>query len=111
LVRPARTPKGKHVVEVRYRKVNGKPVIRLRDSGWKQSRVVSRKELEQQLTRLKKKYPGKLYVKIIIPADSGLSYAEAWRFMKGLLERYDYWYQDQSLEPSSDSPSSASRAR
>ncbi len=111
LVRPARTPRGKHVVEVRYRKVNGKPVIRLRDQGWKQSRVVSRKALEQHLARLKEKYPGKLYVKIIIPADSGLSYAEAWRFMKSLLERYDYWYQDQSLESSSDRPSSASRSR
>ena len=35
-----------------------------------------------------------LYVKIIIPEDSGLTYNEAWTFMRGLLVKYDYYYQE-----------------
>lgn len=93
LVRPARSPKGKYVVEVRYRKVNGKPQIQFRDQGETQPGVVSMKKLDEELTALKKANPQKLYIKIIIPADSGLSYAEAWQFMKATLEKYDYYYQ------------------
>ena len=32
-------------------------------------------------------------IKIVIPKNSGLTYSEAWTFMKGLLEKYDYYYQ------------------
>jgi hypothetical protein len=49
--------------------------------------------MHQRLAALKTANPGKLYIKIIIPADSGLSYNEAWSFMKKLLEKYDYYYQ------------------
>lgn len=94
LVKPARTPVGKYVVEVRYRKQNGKYRIQFKDQGGKQLQTVSRKELDKRLSKLKKKYPKKLYIKIIIPADSGLSYAEAWQFMKSNLEKYDYYYQE-----------------
>jgi hypothetical protein len=93
LVRPARSPKGKYVVEVRYRKVNGKPRIQFRDQGQAVPITVTRKELNQKLSALQKKDPLKLYIKIIIPADSGLSYAEAWQFMKSTLEKYDYYHQ------------------
>jgi biopolymer transport protein ExbD len=93
LVRPARSPKGKYVVEVRYRKVDGKPRIQFRDQGQAEPVTVTRKELDQRLAALQKKDPLKLYIKIIIPADSGLSYAEAWKFMKATLEKYDYYHQ------------------
>jgi chromosome segregation ATPase len=93
LIKPARTAKGKYVVEVRYEKRDGKEIIRFRDQDEEQARVVSSKAMHQQLAELKKAHPGKLYIKIIIPADSGLSYNEAWSFMKSLLEKYDYYYQ------------------
>jgi chromosome segregation ATPase len=94
LVKPARSPKGKYVVEVRYQKLNGKYQIQLRDPSDKQLHRVSRKTLDKKLSKLKQAHPNKLYIKIIIPADSGLSYAEAWTFMKSVLEKYDYYYQE-----------------
>ena len=94
LVKPARTPKGKFVVEVRYRKLNGRYRIQLRDPASRKLQTVSRKTLDKKLSKLKQAHPGKLYIKIIIPADSGLSYAEAWEFMKSVLEKYDYYYQE-----------------
>ena len=93
LIKPARTAKGKYVVEVRYEKRDGKETIRLKDKGDTQARVVSSKEMHNKLAALKKAHPKKLYIKIIIPSDSGLSYSEAWKFMKGVLEKYDYYYQ------------------
>ncbi len=93
LIKPARTAKGKYVVEVRYEKRDGKATIRLKDKGDAQAKVVSNKEMHNKLAALKKAHPTKLYIKIIIPADSGLSYNEAWQFMKVLLEKYDYYYQ------------------
>ena len=43
---------------------------------------------------LKHEHGKNLYVKIIIPEDSGLTYNEAWEFMRQLLVKYDYYYQD-----------------
>ena len=93
LVKPARTAKGKYVVEVRYEKRDDRELIYLKDRGEPKARIVSSTELHSQLEALKKANPGKLYIKIIIPSDSGLSYSEAWKFMKGILEKYDYYYQ------------------
>ncbi|MDH5785937.1 MAG: hypothetical protein OEZ16_10080 [Chromatiales bacterium] len=93
LIKPARTAKGKYVVEVRYEKRDGKGVIYLKDKGDAQAKLVTSKEMHTKLAALKKANPGKLYIKIIIPSDSGLSYNEAWKFMKGVLEKYDYYYQ------------------
>ena len=94
LIKPARTAKGKHVVEVRYEKSATDYQIRFKESADAGYQTLSRPALEQQLDKLKAEYPKQLYVKIIIPADSGLSYSEAWSFMKGLLEKYDYYYQE-----------------
>jgi chromosome segregation ATPase len=91
LIKPARTAKGKHVVEVNYQKIKGKGRIRIKDAGDSDYRTVDKKELNAILTKLKEKYDNKLYIKIIIPEDSGLSYNEAWEFMKGLLDKYDYY--------------------
>ncbi len=91
LIKPARTARGKHVVEIRYSKRSGKKRIDYKDTGDAEYRRMSRKDLNKRLTLLKKEYPGKLYVKIIIPEKSGLSYNEAWQFTKEMLDRYDYY--------------------
>jgi chromosome segregation ATPase len=94
LIKPARMAKGKYVVSVNYERVNGKERIRFKDSGQENYTVVTNKQLHSKLAKLKKKYPKKLYIKIVIPEESGLTYNEAWTFMRGLLQKYDYYYQE-----------------
>ena len=94
LVKPARTARGKYVVSVNYERIKGKERIRFKDSGAENYTVVSEKSLHSKLAALKKKHPKKLYIKIVIPKESGLTYNEAWTFMKDLLNKYDYYYQD-----------------
>jgi chromosome segregation ATPase len=94
LIKPARMAKGKYVVSVNYERVNGKERIRFKDSGQENYTVVTNKQLHSKLDKLKKKYPKKLYIKIVIPEESGLTYNEAWTFMRGLLQKYDYYYQE-----------------
>ncbi len=92
LVKPARTAKGKYVVEVNYQKIKGKGRIRFKDAGDKSYTTLSSDQLHSKLAALKKAHPKQLYIKIIIPEDSGLSYSEAWEFMKSILHKYDYYY-------------------
>ena len=94
LVRPARSAKGKYVVSVNFERIKGKERIRFKDSGDKNYSLVTDKQLHSKLAKLKKKYPKKLYIKIVIPKESGLTYSEAWTFMKSLLHRYDYYYHE-----------------
>ena len=94
LIRPARSAKGKHVVTVRYRKENGRNILRIRDTGEADYSVVSHKELHRRLAKLKDDHSGNLYVKLIIPDDSGLSYTEAWTFTMDVLDKYDYYHQE-----------------
>jgi len=94
LVKPARTTRGKYVVDIRYEKLkSGVKRIQYKLPGWKIFKTVSYKELHKQLVKLKKSHPRSLYTKIIIPEVSGLSYIEAWDFMKEILDRYDYYAQ------------------
>ncbi len=94
LVKPARSAKGKYVVSVNFERIKDKERIRFKDSGEKYYSVVTEKQLYSKLAKLKKKYPEKLYIKIVIPKESGLTYNEAWTFMKGLLHKYDYYYHE-----------------
>ena len=94
LIKPSRTAKGKYVVSVNFERVKGKERIRFKDSGEDNYTVVSKKQLHNKLAKLKKKYQKKLYIKIIIPKESGLTYNEAWTFMNGTLNKYDYYYQE-----------------
>ncbi len=94
LIKPARTAKGKYVVSVNFERIKGKERIRFKDSGQENYTVVTEKQLHSELARLKKKHPNKLYIKIVIPKESGLTYSEAWTFMKGLLQKYDYYYRE-----------------
>lgn len=94
LIKPARTAKGKYVVSVNYERIDGKERIRFKDSGDENYTVVTEKQLNSKLSKLKQQYPKKLYIKIVIPKESGLTYSEAWTFMKDLLDKYDYYSQE-----------------
>jgi len=92
LIKPARTAKGKYVVSVNFERIKGKERIRFKGIGDENYTVITEKQMHSKLARLKKKYPKKLYIKIVIPKESGLTYNEAWTFMKDLLNKYDYYY-------------------
>jgi chromosome segregation ATPase len=93
LIKPARSAKGKHIVQVYYIKDETGVKIRYRQPGDDQFSRLSLVEVENRLDILKRDYGDELYIKIIIPEDSGLSYNEAWEFMQKLLSKYDYYYQ------------------
>ena len=93
LIRPSRSPIGREVVTVMYSKVGGKYRILLQDIGSNSFEQVQRNELRKRLGILKDKYKNKLYVKIIFPENSNLSYNEAWDFTREILQKYDYYYQ------------------
>lgn len=95
LIKPARTFKDKFIVSVDYERIKGKERIRIKSADDDSYTRVSKKELHTKLAAFKKKHPKTLYVRIIIPEKSGLTYNEAWNFMRGLLTKYDYYYQDE----------------
>jgi hypothetical protein len=94
LIKPARSAKGKYIVEVYYIRGAGGEVIRYKQPGNADFIDLSLAEVEKRLTKLKQEKGSDLYVKIIIPTDSGLTYNEAWEFMRHLLAKYDYYYQE-----------------
>ena len=94
LIKPARTARGKYIAEVYYVKGESGNVIRYRQPGDTGFSRLSLAEVETRLDKLKQEQGKNLYVKIIIPDDSGLTYNEAWDFMRKLLVKYDYYYQD-----------------
>jgi hypothetical protein len=93
LIRPARSTLGKQVVEVLYRRDQGAPKILLRLPQEEGFSGYTSATMHQQLAALKQKHGNDLYVKIVIPKDSGLTYNEAWDFTRNVLQRYDYYYQ------------------
>jgi chromosome segregation ATPase len=95
LIRPARSAVGKHVVSVRYFREGKDVQIRLRESEQEDYQSVNPEQLNKRLAKLKDSYAGNLYVKVIIPENSGLSYSEAWNFTYDLLQKYDYYHQSE----------------
>ena len=114
LIRPARSARGRYLVEVRYAKEAGQSRISFRPQDSATFRDLSREKLHQQLAELVKRHPEGLYIKIIFPEDSGLSYTEAWKFTSELHSQYDYYYlksdnegaeqEESGANPSSDEP-------
>lgn len=94
LIRPARSPLGKEVVTVQYSRQNGQYRILYKEPQSDGFEPVGRKELQTRLDQLKGRWQDKLYIKIVIPEQSGLSYNEAWNFTRDILSRYDYYYQE-----------------
>ncbi len=93
LIKPARSAKGKYIAEVYYIKDETGDVIRYKQPGYANFINLSLAEVEKRLDKLKEQKGEDLYVKIIIPEKSGLTYNEAWTFMRSLLAKYDYYYQ------------------
>ncbi|MCP3668099.1 MAG: hypothetical protein GY696_37350 [Gammaproteobacteria bacterium] len=98
LVRPARSPDGRYMVEVKYTRADGKLKIEYKSQDNETFRRIDKATLEQKLSALKKSNASGLYVKVIFPEDSGLSQSEAWRLTIRLHSNYDYYFQD-STEP------------
>ena len=94
LLRPARSALGKTVVAVRYQRRDGRPAYELRAPDAADFEPLGEAELHRRLAALKAQHGEQLFVRIVIPMDSGLSYQEGWRFSLGLLDRYDYYYQN-----------------
>ena len=94
LIKPARTAKGKYIAEVYYVKGEQGNIIRYKQPGQSQFTNMTLGAVEIRLEKLKKEKGKDLYVKIIIPENSGLTYNEAWAFMRNLLVKYDYYYQE-----------------
>jgi len=92
LIRPARSARGRYLVEVRYAKEAGRSRLSFRPQDAPEFRDLDREQLHQELRRLVRKRPEGLYIKIIFPEDSGLSYNEAWKFTSELHSQYDYYY-------------------
>ena len=93
LLKPTRSSKGKTVVDVMYRKSG----YRIRRPGEQGYRNVSLAKMNNELAALKAEHGAELYVKIIIPENSGLSYNQAWVFTRDMLNKYDYYYQDEAV--------------
>jgi len=106
LVRPARSSEGRHLVEVRYWKKQGEKNISWREGSSGEFQAISRRRLDLVLTRLTREHPDGLYVKVIFPDNSGLSYNEAWEFTNHLHTSYDYYFRTDTVE----SPSERSEA-
>jgi len=94
LIKPARSAKGKFIAEVYYVKGTQGEIIRFKQPGDTNFVNLSLVEVEKRLDKLKQQKGKDLYVKIIIPEKSGLTYNEAWSFMRNLLVKYDYYYQE-----------------
>ncbi len=56
-------------------------------------------QLNSALSDLKLNHGNELYVKIVIPSNSGLSYNQAWAFTRDTLAKYDYYYQEDNSVP------------
>lgn len=98
LLKPKRSSKGKTSVDVMYSRSGYK----IRAPGDSTYRNVRKAEMEAELEALKAQYVSDLYVKIIIPENSGLSYNEAWVFTRDTLNKYDYYYQQDNSETPED---------
>ncbi|MFK5986221.1 MAG: hypothetical protein QM479_12475 [Pseudomonadota bacterium] len=94
LIRPARSTLGKHVVEVRYEKINNHDDVSFKNIADKNFTKLKLASVHKKLFKLKQQYGSNLYVKVIIPENSGLSYNEAWQFMQDIFNKYDYYYQN-----------------
>jgi len=100
LVRPARSASGKYVVKVRILREQGELHRFLQSPGQKQFVEMNEPDMRSALDALHAKHPDDMYVRIIFPDKSGLSYAEAWNMTESLLKRYDYYYRETPLDSS-----------
>ncbi|MFT6156714.1 MAG: chromosome segregation ATPase [Neolewinella sp.] len=94
LIRPARSTAGKVVVDVRYSLETGVEAYHLKTAEDVNQRRLLFAELHAQLAALKEQHGQKLYTKVIIDDDSGVSFNNAWKFTQSILSKYDYYAED-----------------
>lgn len=99
LVKPARSAAGRRLIEVRYSKQDEAYQIEWREGGNGAFQPIRRDRLDRVLTRLAAETPTGLYVKVIFPENSGLSYNEAFEFTSHLHSNYDYYFKDGVQDP------------
>ncbi len=95
LIKPARSAEGRYLVEVRVSKEDDRLITRFRESREAKFDIMERPVLERRLSELQDLHKNGLYIRVIIPEDSGLSYNEAWSFTSGIHGKFDYYYQGQ----------------
>lgn len=93
LIRPARSPAGRYLVEVRYTKPGNRILVEYQTQGTPGYQSISQEQLEANLDRLKEQQPNGLYIKVIFPENSGLTFTEAWSLTSQLHGKYDYYFQ------------------
>jgi hypothetical protein len=98
LVRPARSSAGRHLIEVRYWKEGAEYRMAWREGGEGSYQQIKRSQLDKILQRLSKEKKNGLYVKVIFPENSGLSYNEAWELTSHLHGNYDYYFKEEEQE-------------
>ena len=96
LIRAARSPAGKYVVDVYMSKQNGKTSYRIRQPGQVEPQTLNLEALHAQLGQLKEAHKLQLYTKVRIDEKSGIGFNEAWRFTQQILSKYDYYANDVS---------------
>jgi hypothetical protein len=82
-------------VEVRYWKEDGRYRIAYRVDGSGAFEAVSRKTLDGRLGDLMRAAENGLYVKVVFPEESGLSFNEAWEFTNHVHSNYDYYHREE----------------
>jgi DNA repair exonuclease SbcCD ATPase subunit len=103
LIRPARSPAGKYVVDVYFAKQAGTAVYRIRLPEQDEPLTVSLSELEARLMALKEIHQQSLYTRVRIDDKSGVGFNEAWQFTQDMLSRFDYYSSDFSNAPAGSS--------
>lgn len=104
LFKPARSSAGRRLIEVRYWKADGDYRIAWREGNEAGFQAITRAQLDNVLTRLSERSENGLYVRVIIPEDSGLSYNEAWGFTSHLHSNYDYYFKAETTPGDADAP-------
>lgn len=94
LIRPARNTAGKVVVEVIYSIQNGEEVYHLKEASQTSPTRYSFANMHARLAELKSQYGRKLYTKVRIDDNSGVSFNNAWKFTTSILSKYDYYAKD-----------------
>lgn len=105
LIRAARSPAGKYVVDVYMSKQNGVARYRIRQPGQVEAQALSLEALHAQLSQLKEEHKLQLYTKVRIDEKSGIGFNEAWSFTQKILSKYDYYANDvtdSTSEPDSE---------
>jgi len=92
LIRPARSSNGRYVVTVRYHKKNNRLIIQYKTQDNKKYQKISVKKLDANLKQLVITHKKGLYVRVIIPKKSGLSYNEAFSLTQHVHHDYDYYF-------------------